>query len=85
MHSSVRQAWPSRGRGCTVYRMTERETDREFDPWGHTGPVKGRRFVPREGRNEFMQPTWWNNGWLPATVIGGIFFLGVVALIIYSA
>ena len=64
--------------------MAEREVDREFDPKAKTERVKGRRFVQREGRNEFMQPTTWNNGWLPAIVIGGIFILGIAALIIYS-
>ena len=64
--------------------MAEREIDREFDPGSHTDRVKGRRFVPREGRNEFMQPTSWNNGW-SAIVIGLIFVVAVVALVIYSA
>ena len=40
------------------------------------------RLVPREGRNEFMQPTYWNSG-RAALLIGVLVVLGVVAYFVF--
>jgi hypothetical protein len=53
-----------------------REFDTDLDRMGRVG---GRRFVAREGRNEFMRPTYWN-GTRAGLVKGVIAFIGVVAI-----
>jgi hypothetical protein len=65
--------------------MAEREPDSEPKVIPEFGTQSGRRFVPREGQAQYMQPRWWNNGSAPAIVITLIFVSGAVALIIYSA
>jgi hypothetical protein len=56
--------------------------DREFDPTNRTDRVRGRQWVPREGRNEFMQSTSWNSA-TAAIVIGVITVIGVALIYIF--
>ncbi|MEO8696370.1 MAG: hypothetical protein ABI658_22835 [Acidimicrobiales bacterium] len=59
--------------------MSNREFDTNFD---RSTRVGGRRFVPREGASEFMQPTAWNSA-RAAMVIGVIAVLGLIALLVF--
>jgi hypothetical protein len=63
----------------TIHRVNDREYDTDIDRIGRVG---GRKWVPREGRNEFMQPTSWNSA-RAALVIGVITVIGIVAVLIF--
>ena len=56
--------------------MSNPEFDTDFD---RTTRVGGRRFAPREGRNEFMRPTYWN-GSRSGLLKGGLAFIGLLAI-----
>ena len=48
----------------------------DFD---RTTRVGGRRFAPREGRNEFIRPTYWN-GTRSGLLKGVLAFFGLLAI-----
>ena len=56
--------------------------DREFDPFNKAGaggnPPRGRFWVPREARNEYMQPTSWNGVSFKSALIVVAVFVAIV-------
>ena len=57
--------------------------DQEFDPWNKADPLgkapRGRLWVHREARNEYMQPTSWNGVSFKSALIIVLLFVGILA------
>jgi hypothetical protein len=59
--------------------------DREFDPFNKAGaggnPPRGRFWVPRKARNEYMQPTSWNGVSFKSALIVVTLFVAILVAV----